>query len=284
MSHFYMKNFVKNASSKIAAYTKFVHLMLYAMIYLGMISMCWSFTKDPIPFFRIIVLGTLINFSVGIMFWLLPSFIIKWKKKRGKNWNGLLTILNLFLFRFIAWPAFAFMVFFIILGLCLRAVDSKTVLFKQVEASALQGEKIAQYGMGVFYSLGQEGVSKDYKKATEWYQRSADQGLPQAQTRLGIAYREGRGVPKNYKEANKWLLLAANQGEKKAQTALGSQYYYGCGVEKDLIEAFKWYTLACDNGDKSSIHRLEELEKVLSSQKRTLANKRIEAWKKDHAQ
>jgi uncharacterized protein len=45
------------------------------------------------------------------------------------------------------------------------------------------------------------GVEKDYKKAVEWYIKSAEQGNPSAQNNLGFMYYNGYGVEKDYKKA-----------------------------------------------------------------------------------
>jgi hypothetical protein len=286
MSDAYVQKFMKNISSKIAAYTKFVHLILYAIVWLGMISMCWCFSNDPLPLFGIIVFGCMINLCIGILFWLFPSLIIKWKKRQGKTWSGILTVLNLFLIRFIAWPVFTLSLFFVIAGFWLRGIDSNSItdVYKETQSSALQGDKIAQFNMGTFYSYGEEGASKNYKEAIKWYKLSADQEFARAQINLGVAYIEGQGVPKDYKEAIRWFSLAADQGEGRAQAALGYQYYYGYGVEKNLIEAFKWYALAFDKGEEAASKPLKKLRKILSPQELALANESIEIWRKDHAE
>ena len=46
-----------------------------------------------------------------------------------------------------------------------------------------------------------EGVSKNYKKAFEWYQKSALQGQYDAQNNLGFMYESGTGTSKNFKKA-----------------------------------------------------------------------------------
>ena len=50
--------------------------------------------------------------------------------------------------------------------------------------AAEQGLAQAQCRLGDFYEYG-EGVTKDLVKAAEWYRKAAEQGLAQAQCRLG---------------------------------------------------------------------------------------------------
>lgn len=123
MSNLYVESYIKKMSSKIATYTKYVHLMLYILVWLRLTSVLWGFSKGPLPVLGIIVFGSMINLSFGVLFWGIPSLIIKWKSKKGKNWSGLFTALNLFLVRFIIWPVFTLTIFFLIEGFWMRGID-----------------------------------------------------------------------------------------------------------------------------------------------------------------
>ncbi len=46
-----------------------------------------------------------------------------------------------------------------------------------------------------------KGVTKDYKKAVEWYTKAAEQGDAYGQCNLGTMYLFGNGVTKDYKKA-----------------------------------------------------------------------------------
>ena len=56
------------------------------------------------------------------------------------------------------------------------------------------------------------GVTQDEKKAVQWYQKSADQGYPLAQSNLGVMYELGKGVTQNYEKALELYQKAADQG------------------------------------------------------------------------
>ena len=73
---------------------------------------------------------------------------------------------------------------------------------------ATQGNKDAQFNLGVMYEGG-EGVAQDDVQAAVWYRKSAEQRHSLAQHSLGISYREGLGVPKDYVQAHMWFNLAA---------------------------------------------------------------------------
>jgi TPR repeat protein len=53
------------------------------------------------------------------------------------------------------------------------------------------------------------GVPQDYAEAARWYRRAAEQGDPQAQYNLGLAYARGEGVTQNVVDAHMWFNLAA---------------------------------------------------------------------------
>ena len=103
----------------------------------------------------------------------------------------------------------------------------------------------AQYRLGNMYYYGY-GVNKDYKKAVEWYQKSADQGYKLAQNDLGHMYDQGYGIDKDYKRAIEWYQKSADQGCEDAQYSLGNMYYYGYGVDKDYKKAIEWYQKSAD--------------------------------------
>jgi len=67
------------------------------------------------------------------------------------------------------------------------------------------------------YVKGEGGLPQDDVEAVKWYRLAADQGVEVAQYNLGMKYSLGRGVPKNYIQAYMWLRLAADQEYEKAK-------------------------------------------------------------------
>jgi hypothetical protein len=61
---------------------------------------------------------------------------------------------------------------------------------------------------------------ENYADAIRAYERLARQGVPDAQTRLGLIYSLGLGVLPNHAEAVSWLRRAAGQGDAKAKEIL----------------------------------------------------------------
>ena len=129
------------------------------------------------------------------------------------------------------------------------------------------------------------GVAKDEAEALTWFRRAAKQdayayyaetaknylkavedGDPEAQCDLAIAYRYGQGCAKNEVEAVKWFRKAAEQGNARAQVEIGRRYLYGLGVGvlTDEAEAVKWFRKAAEQGHKDAETALQELQKSQS--------------------
>lgn len=109
---------------------------------------------------------------------------------------------------------------------------------KWFEKSALQGNALGQYcwGMMIEYKLAPGGN----KEALNWFRKSAENGVAEAQEALG---RHHRTNAENV-EAAKWYRLAAEQGQVESQYELGKMYAEGVGVAQDFQEAAKWCRLA----------------------------------------
>lgn len=104
-----------------------------------------------------------------------------------------------------------------------------------------------QFYLGYAYDL-----EADYKKAVEWYTKSANQGFAEAQYNLGAMYVHGQGVKQNYTKALEWFTKSANQDNAKAQYNLGVMYHNGDGVNQNPSTANQWFTKACKNGHQTA--------------------------------
>ncbi len=120
---------------------------------------------------------------------------------------------------------------------------------------AEQGISEAQYKLGVAYFWGR-GVKEDYANAVVWLIKASEQGHSKAQNMLGMMYNMGWGVPQSYTKAVKYHRKAAIQGDSLSQYSLGEAYYYGRGVEKNYADAAEWYSLAATQGEKNAQYRL----------------------------
>lgn len=136
---------------------------------------------------------------------------------------------------------------------------------KVTEITANNGDAEAQFKMGMYYFEGGGGVSTDYYKAADWFQKSAAQGYNPAQLALGEAYGKGRGVRQDHEESLLWIQKSAAQGYAPAQLALGSiynlDYFY-----KDYPYSFEnkelakeWFGKACDSGNQEGCNSYRRL-------------------------
>ena len=148
-------NYVQTASAKIAEYTGYVHLATYLAI------------------------------CIGVLFWFFPSLIIKWKKRKGKNWSALLAVINIGLLRFVVLPCITLAIFFFIAVPMIKSVDSDRR--SNLEISHLDPNSDCKYSTGAEIAL------------LEKTKAAAEKGDPDAQAKLGFMYSRGEGVPQDTK-------------------------------------------------------------------------------------
>lgn len=88
---------------------------------------------------------------------------------------------------------------------------------------------------------------QDIDVETQWLQRAAQQGIPEAQHCLGIHYLNGAGVPQSNEQAIFWLQKAALQNNDEAKYKLAKLLFNN----KNYTEAFRWWKSAADRHTKS---------------------------------
>jgi hypothetical protein len=96
---------------------------------------------------------------------------------------------------------------------------NKSPTVHEVMTRAENGDPEAQYLLAYSLQTGQV-VEQDYKKAVEWYTRSALQGYMPAQHNLGVLYMNGEGVDQDDEKAYVWALLAARNGNDSLMNAI----------------------------------------------------------------
>ena len=92
----------------------------------------------------------------------------------------------------------------------------------------------AQNDLADAYYYGQ-GVSQDYAKAFQWFERAAEQGYAEAQDNIGCMYYNGTGVETNYEQAFTWFKRAAEQNNASAQTHLAEIKSGQCQVASHMV-------------------------------------------------
>ena len=163
---------------------------------------------------------------------------------------------------------FVLILFSLVVVLPALAQEELSVLRTKAE----QGDKEAQYSLGVRYDKG-EGVPKDSVEAVRWFLKAAEQGDAKAPYNLGVMYDKGEGVPKDSVEAVRWYRKGAEQGYAKAQFNLGAMYAAGDGVPKDLVQAHMWFNLSGAKGREEAKRNLKIIEKQMSAEQKAEAMK-----------
>lgn len=98
----------------------------------------------------------------------------------------------------------------------------------------------------MFYSG--KGVARDDRQFFLWSRKAADQGLPEAQYNLGIAYYRAIGTERNIDRARQCIISSAENGYANAQSLLGFLYVFGVGfgLKQDYHLAYKYISKAAD--------------------------------------
>jgi TPR repeat protein len=125
-----------------------------------------------------------------------------------------------------------------------ESMDSETKheAFALFQAGAELGEPNAMDNLAKSYRRG-FGVSRNYDKALEWYEKAAAKGDADAMFDLGELYQEGQdeggqGVPRNYDTAREWYEKSAARNHSMAMVSLGWFYEHGYGgVQQDYVKA-----------------------------------------------
>lgn len=125
--------------------------------------------------------------------------------------------------------------------------DVKNDFLSELTRYAEQGIAEAQLRLGLCYAQG-KGTETNLLEAARWLHKAAEQNNADAQYCLGLCYYRGNGVEKDIGEAVKLYRKAAIQGHALAQHELGICYVAGLGVEKDLVEGAKWVRKAAEKG------------------------------------
>jgi hypothetical protein len=101
-----------------------------------------------------------------------------------------------------------------------RKLENDKKQFDNYTLKARQGDKEAQYNLGVVYQNGYLGQQKNSELAYKWFVKSADQGYSDAQLNAGYMLVEGIGTNQNKIKGYQYLLSASKQGNSKAQNNL----------------------------------------------------------------
>ncbi|MEX6002699.1 tetratricopeptide repeat protein [Providencia vermicola] len=100
--------------------------------------------------------------------------------------------------------------------------------------------------------LNGNGVEPNIETAIQWFEKSANQGNPEAQNYMGQIYYQGIGVKQNYIVAFDWFKKSADKKYPPAQFQVGKMYENGEGIEIDDKAAKQYLSQACKGGLKEA--------------------------------
>jgi TPR repeat protein len=105
--------------------------------------------------------------------------------------------------------------------------------------------------MGNYYHRGDCGISQNRAKAVEFWRKSGKFGY----SNIGFAYYNGNGVERDEKKATHYYELAAMEGIVVARHNLGVDEYNAGNYDR----ALKHYMIAVRGGHSNSVKRIQGL-------------------------
>jgi TPR repeat protein len=107
---------------------------------------------------------------------------------------------------------------------------------------------------------GRKSVKQDFTQAAKWWIVAAEAGSARSQHNLGSLYQNGQGVLKDRTAAVAWFQRSANQGFPEAQFALAQYHEHGVGgMPKSRAKALELYSLAAAKDFPQAQQHLERL-------------------------
>ena len=137
-----------------------------------------------------------------------------------------------------------------------QLIDKKSDPINFFISKAKNGDRAAQYEVGIGFLNGENGFTKDIQKGIDWLKTAANNHYTKAGTRLGLLYYQGTEVKRDYATAMKWLEKSAEDGDAEAQFTMGKIYQRGLGVEKNNTTAMMWYRKAANQGHRGARKKL----------------------------
>ncbi len=99
---------------------------------------------------------------------------------------------------------------------------------------------------------------QDYRRAFEYFLKSAEGGIPDAIHQVALMYRDGLGVSRDYSAMLHYLLRASELGFPASITLLADLFSQGRLIDKDEKKAFIYVEKAANLGIPSYMYRLAE--------------------------
>jgi len=124
-----------------------------------------------------------------------------------------------------------------------------------LKAEASRGIPAAQVRLGIAYRDGHE-VARDYAQALAWFRKAAEKDDAAALDNLGWMYEHGFGTSTDQAVAARYYRASADKGHAQGQWNLGRMYAETAWGRYDNAEAARWYRRAADAGHAWAQYRL----------------------------
>ncbi len=124
---------------------------------------------------------------------------------------------------------------------------------------AASGDSNAQYALSIMH-LKKETQNADDAIAFRYLVEAAKNQHVASMFNLGVAYWEGRGVTRQRKKALNWWEIAAERNDAGAQYNLGLAYFIGEGRAQNTAKAIYWAQQAANNNHPQARALLATIE------------------------
>lgn len=114
---------------------------------------------------------------------------------------------------------------------------------KWARKSAAQNNIEGYNALGFLSFFGHGGLTTDYKKAADLYEKAAKAGLPSAEYMLANLYAYGLGRKQDFRQAAKWARSAADGRFPHAFLLYAEFLAKGTGVQRNRVRAYQAYTI-----------------------------------------
>ena len=126
---------------------------------------------------------------------------------------------------------------------------------KRLEKRMELNDDIAMYNLGFNYISGSLDLPQDHAKALELYHRAAELGNANAYYAIGYGYAHGEGVERDKKKATQYYELAAMRGNVEARQDLGAME----GQAGNNDRALKHYMISVRDGNLQSLNNIKRM-------------------------
>ena len=138
---------------------------------------------------------------------------------------------------------------------------------KHYQKAAQEDIPDALYRLGIAYIDG-NGIAQSERLAVDCFQKASQKEHLGAMLELGVCYANGTGIQQDYTKAVDLYERVAETGNAEAKYNLGLCYQYGAGVEKNLKKAVALYKEAMDCGNEDARNALLAIRDQMISEKK----------------